>query len=273
MQARRLSFIGAGNMPRSIISGLVKGGYDANLISASNPSTPKLEALSHHFGINTTQSNYAACDFADVVILSVKPQIMAQTCADLIAHCDISGKLMVSIAAGITTDRLIEMLGGHTNVVRTMPNTPSALSMGMTGLYAPKTVNNADKEFVASVMKHVGEILWVDSDEKINTVIAAAGSSPAYFFLFAQAMQDEVIRQGLNKDDARLLVQQALLGSAQMICDNPTLELSELRAQVTSKGGTTHEAISSFQESNLEAIVSKAMRAAITRATEMANDF
>jgi pyrroline-5-carboxylate reductase len=122
-------------------------------------------------------------------------------------------------------------------------------------------------------MSHVGKTLWVDTDDKINSVIAAAGSSPAYFFLFAQAMQDEVIQQGLSKDDARLLVQQALLGSAHMICENPNLELSELRAQVTSKGGTTHEAISTFQEGNLEDLVSKAMKAAIARATQMTKDF
>ena len=273
MQARRLSFIGAGNMPRSIISGLVKGGYDPKLITASNPSTPKLDALSSEFGINVTQSNHDACDRGDVIVLSVKPQIMASTCADLSAHCDISGKVMVSIAAGITAPRLMEMLNGHKNVVRTMPNTPSALSLGMTGLYADDFVSADDKNFVEHVMSHVGKTLWVDTDDKINSVIAAAGSSPAYFFLFAQAMQDEIIQQGLSKDDARLLVQQALLGSAHMICENPSLELSELRAQVTSKGGTTHEAISTFQEGNLEGLVSKAMKAAVARATQMAKDF
>ena len=273
MQARKLSFIGAGNMPRSIISGLVKGGYDPKLITASNPSRPKLHALENDFGIVTTQSNHDACDKGDVVILSVKPQIMADTCKDLIEQCDIQGKLMVSIAAGITTSRLIEMLGGYTKVVRTMPNTPSSLSLGMTGLYAPESVDQQDQDFISYVLNHVGKTLWVNTDEQINTVIAAAGSSPAYLFLFAQAMQDEAMTMGMSKDDARLLVQQALLGSAEMICHNPELELSELRAQVTSKGGTTHEAICTFQAYQLESIVSKAMQAAVKRAGEMANDF
>mmetsp|Transcript_54205 Transcript_54205/g.172046 ORF Transcript_54205/g.172046 Transcript_54205/m.172046 type:complete len:274 (-) Transcript_54205:106-927(-) len=273
MQARKLSFIGAGNMPRSIISGLVNGGYDPKLITASNPSTPKLDALENDFGINTTQSNISACEAGDVVILSVKPQIMAATCADLIQHTSLQGKIMVSIAAGITTERLIEMLGNYDQVVRTMPNTPSSLSKGMTGLYAPESVNQLDRDFVGHVMAHVGKTLWVDEDSQINTVIAAAGSSPAYVFLFAQAMQDEAIKMGLSKDDARLLVQQAILGSAEMICHNPDLELSELRAQVTSKGGTTHEAIRTFQDNKLEAIVSKAMQAAVARAIEMSSDF
>lgn len=273
MQARKLSFIGAGNMPRSIISGLVNGGYDPKLITASNPSTPKLQALASDFGINTTQSNKVACEAGDVVILSVKPQIMAATCKDLVEQCSIKGKIMVSIAAGITTERLIEMLGNYNQVVRTMPNTPSSLSKGMTGLYAPNSVAQIDRDFVAHVMDHVGKTLWVKEDSQINTVIAAAGSSPAYVFLFAQAMQDEAIAMGLSKADARLLVQQALLGSAEMICHNPDLELSELRAQVTSKGGTTHEAVCTLQEYKLEAIVSKAMQAAVARAKEMSSDF
>lgn len=272
MQARKLSFIGAGNMPRSIISGLVNGGYDPKLITASNSSTPKLVALANDFGINTTQSNIEACEASDVVILSVKPQIMAATCADLIQKTSLTGKIMVSIAAGITTDRLVEMLGNYEQVVRTMPNTPSSLSKGMTGLYAPDSVTQVDRDFVRHVMDHVGKTLWVEKDSQINIVIAAAGSSPAYLFLFAQAMQDEAIKMGLDKDDARLLVQQALLGSAEMICHNPDLELSELRSQVTSKGGTTHEAISTFQENKLESIVSKAMQAAVARAVKMSSD-
>lgn len=273
MQARKLSFIGAGNMPRSIISGLVNGGYDPKLITASNPSTPKLEALNKDFGINTTQSNIEACTSADVVFLSVKPQIMASACADLISHTALDGKIMVSIAAGITTKRLIEMLGNYDQVVRTMPNTPSSLSKGMTGLYAPESVSQNDRDFVDHVMEHVGKTLWVEQDSQINIVIAAAGSSPAYIYLFAQAMQDEAIRMGLDKDSARLLVQQAILGSAEMICHNQHLELSELRAQVTSKGGTTHEAVCTLQNNQLEAIVSKAMQAAVTRAEEMSSDF
>ena len=273
MQARKLSFIGAGNMPRSIINGLVSGGYDAKLITASNPSTAKLVALKKDFGINTTQSNSEACDKGDVVILSVKPQIMANTCADLIDQISLDGKIMVSIAAGISTKRLIEMLGGYDKVVRTMPNTPSSLNKGMTGLYAPESVSQIDRDFVTFVMDHVGKTLWVARDSQINTVIAAAGSSPAYVFLFAQAMQDEAMKMGLDKGAARLLVQQAILGSAEMICHNPGLELSELRAQVTSKGGTTHEAVCTLQNNNLEAIVSKAMQAAVARAEEMSSDF
>jgi len=273
MQIRKLCFIGAGNMPRSIISGLVKNGYEASSIIASNPSTPKLEALEADFSINVTQSNEDAANAADVIVLSVKPQLMEAMCAELIKTVTLGDKLVVSIAAGITTARLTEMLGGHKNIVRTMPNTPSALGLGMTGLFATADVSQLDQEFSTLVMSQIGKTLWVKHENDINTVIAAAGSSPAYFFLFAQAMQDEAIAMGIEKDDARLLVQQAMIGSAEMIANNPSLELSELRAQVTSKGGTTFAAIECFQQHKLEEIVSKSMQAAVARANNMAKEF
>lgn len=273
MQNRKLGFIGAGNMPRSIISGLVASGYNAKSIVASNPSTPKLDALQRDFDINVTQSNHHVVQTSEVIVLSVKPQLMEQVCVDLVKHCDVSQKLIISIAAGITISRISELLGGHKNIIRTMPNTPSALSLGMTGLFANEAIAQDDKDFAAFVMEQVGKTLWVNKEHDIDIVTACAGSSPAYFFLFAQAMQDEAIKMGLKKKDARLLVQQAMLGSAAMIETNDSLELSELRANVTSKGGTTHAAIETFKAGGLEKTVSDAMQAAVARASAMSKEF
>ncbi|RDV29039.1 pyrroline-5-carboxylate reductase [Alteromonas aestuariivivens] len=270
MQQRKLAFIGAGNMSRSIISGLVQSGYDKDSILASNPSTPKLDELRSAFGIRTTQSNEEACQFADAIVLAVKPQIMGDMCQALQASCDLSGKLFLSIAAGLPVARLQAMLGGDYPVVRIMPNTPSLLGKGMSGLYAQPSVSEADRHYVESVMASVGDTLWVDKEDDINGVIAAAGSSPAYFFLFLQAMQEEAINMGFSHDDARKMVQQAMLGAAEMVCHNPQLELSELRAHVTSKGGTTAAAVNSLIDQGLPDMVAKAMRAAVARAEEMA---
>ncbi|MDN4501697.1 pyrroline-5-carboxylate reductase [Alteromonadaceae bacterium BrNp21-10] len=269
MQHRRIAFIGAGNMSRSIISGMVASGYPADLITASNPSTPKLDALKADFGIQTTTDNLQAVAQSDVIVLSVKPQMMEGVCAAL-QQAQLGEKLFVSIAAGITVSRLQQMLGSDYKLVRTMPNTPSALGKGMTGLYADEQVLEVDRQFAGDLLSQVGEIAWVEQESMIDAVIAAAGSSPAYFFLFLESMQNEAENMGFDKATARLLVQQAMLGSAEMVCHNPQLELSELRAQVTSKGGTTAQAIASFQDSGLPAIVSKAMQAAVTRAQEMA---
>lgn len=271
MQHRKLAFIGAGNMTRSIIAGLVASGYPADHIMASNRSRPKLDALASEYGIQVTQSNGDACAFADAVVLSVKPQMMEEVCAALQQDTDLTGKLYISIAAGLPVQRLQQMLGAEYPVVRVMPNTPSLLGLGMSGLYADASVSESDREYVDTVMAAVGKTLWVTEESGINGVIAAAGSSPAYFFLFLQAMQEESIRMGFSEEDARLLVQQAMLGAAQMVCENPQLMLSELRAQVTSKGGTTAAAIQSFMDDNISGMVSKAMQAAVSRAEEMAN--
>jgi pyrroline-5-carboxylate reductase len=273
MQHRKIAFIGAGNMTRSIVSGLINNAYPANLITASNPSIAKLTALQADFGINVTQENKQALDVSDVIVLAVKPQLMEQVCAKLAQDHSLSDKLFVSIAAGITTLRLQQMLDGTFPIVRTMPNTPSALGKGMTGLFADINVNDIDKQYAADLMRQVGEIAWVEKETMIDGVIAAAGSSPAYFFLFLEAMQKEAQRQGFAPSTARLMVQQAMLGAAEMVCHNPQLELSELRTQVTSKGGTTAKAIESFQQHGLEQLVANAMQAAVKRAEEMAQQF
>ncbi len=273
MNSRPIAFIGAGNMTRSIISGLVQSGYPAQEIIASNPSRPKLDALENDLGIQVTQDNHQAVKQAQVIVLAVKPQLMEQVTADLADNLDLTGKVFISIAAGINVDRLLEMLKGQYDLIRTMPNTPSALGKGMTGLYAPSTVSQQDREFADYVLSMVGETVWVDNEADIDLVIATAGSSPAYFFLFLEAMQDEAIRQGLDKDKARKLVQQAMLGSAEMVCHNPDLELSELRAQVTSKGGTTAQAVNNFEKEGLREVVARSMQAAITRAQEMSKLF
>jgi pyrroline-5-carboxylate reductase len=273
MQHRKISFIGAGNMTRSIISGLIKHGYPADLIMASNPSLEKLVALKNNFAINTTQNNQQATQFAQVIVLAVKPQLMEQVCQNLGHPQDLNSKLFVSIAAGINTARLAQMLQTQVSIIRTMPNTPSSLGKGMTGLYADYDVNQLDKNFAGDLMAQVGEIVWVEKETMMDGVIAAAGSSPAYFFLFLEAMQKEAEQQGFDRTTARLMVQQAMLGAAEMVCHNPSLELSELRTQVTSKGGTTAKAIEVFQQQGIDQLVANAMQAAVKRAKQMAQQF
>lgn len=272
MKHLAIAFIGAGNMSRAIITGMVANGYPANLITASNPSLPKLEALQQDFGINITQDNNEAISRSEVVVLSVKPQLMAEVCAQFSSEHDKQQKLFISIAAGLTSARLKDMLGGECPLIRTMPNTPSAIGKGLTGLFSDNA-SDEQRQYSEDLFNMVGETVWAEQEEQINGVIAAAGSSPAYFFLFLEAMQAKAEALGFDHDSARLMVQQAMLGSAEMVCKHPELELSELRAQVTSKGGTTAQAIAHFQQSNLEKIVADAMQAAVDRAEEMSKQF
>ena len=270
MQHRTLAFIGAGNMSRSIIAGLIQAGYPAERITAANPSRPKLDELADQFGIRITQNNAEAAREAEVIVLAVKPQLMAAMLEALVAELgSLAGKLLISIAAGIKVERLQEMAGGHSRIIRTMPNTPSLLGLGMTGLYAPTGIEQADRDFAEQMMQAVGKTLWVAQESGINGVIAAAGSAPAYFFLFMQGIAEEAEAMGFSPEQARLLVQQTALGAAAMVEQNPELSLQALREQVTSKGGTTAEAVKTFQEQGLKPLTSRAMQAAVTRAAEM----
>lgn len=270
-QINTISFIGAGNMSKAIIGGLVKQGYPADKIMASNPSQPKLDDLKANLDIQITNDNQEAVNFADYVVLSVKPQLMESVTKDLVLRDE--NQVFVSIAAGLTIERLTDFLPEHAQIVRVMPNTPSAIGLGMSGIYAAQNVSSEHIDKVDEIMQSVGKTLVVDNEDDINTVIAAAGSSPAYFFLIAEVMQKSAVEMGLNPQDARMLVEQAMLGSATLMQNNADLELSTLRDQVTSKGGTTAKAVESLQEDDIQAMFTKAMRAAVTRANEMSKQF
>ena len=269
IEHRTLAFIGAGNMSRSLIAGLIKSGYPADAIMAANPSSGKLEQLAADFGIHISQDNNQAAAWADVVVLAVKPQMMAEmlTAIPNVAQA-LAGKLLISIAAGMSVSRLTE-LSGQARIIRTMPNTPSLVGLGMTGLYAGVAVAQSDRDYAELMMQAVGKTLWVKEEDGINQVTATAGSAPAYFFLFMQAMAEQAVQFGLNEADARLLVQQTALGAANMVALNPDVSLSQLRAQVTSKGGTTAQAIAHFQAQGLQQLVADAMTAALMRAREL----
>ncbi|WP_367987383.1 pyrroline-5-carboxylate reductase [Vibrio sp. NTOU-M3] len=272
MEHKKITFIGAGNMARSIIAGLTSSGYPAKLITATDPNQEQRDFLAKQYGICTDADNRAAAKEADVIVLAVKPQLM-EVVASGMQDIDYTNKLVISIAAGINATRLNDMFASQLNIVRVMPNTPALVGKGMSGLFAPEHVNDSDKSFAADLMMAVGKVCWVEQEAGINNVIAAAGSAPAYFFLFMEAMQAEAIAQGFDQATARLLVEQSALGAAEMVVANQDTELSTLREQVTSKGGTTAEALRTFNEHQLTEIVSKAMQAAVARAEEMEKQF
>lgn len=273
MQYRKIAFIGAGNMARAIIAGLVAGGYPATSISVCAPSSKNRDALAAEYGVISRADNIACAQAADVIVLAVKPQLMAQVCQPLREQINFSGKLVLSIAAGILVSRFYQMLGEPLDLVRIMPNTPALVGKGMSGLYAPEQVSQQDRDYASRLMSSVGKTCWVEDESGINGVIAAAGSAPAYFFLFMDAMQQEAQRMGFSQQTARELVEQAAMGAATLAAANPGVPLTTLREQVTSKGGTTAEALRVFNEHHLPAIVAKAMQAAVSRAQEMEASF
>ena len=271
----KIAFIGAGNMARAIIIGLVNSGITPQDIIVANPSETKRLNLAKEFGVLQTDDNIKASEFADVIALCVKPHFITDVCSQISQAIDIAGKLFISVAAGTTVEQIQTALSQNSTVakspvVRVMPNTPSQLGLGMSGLYPSKEVTAAHKASADKLMTAVGKIIWLESEAKINDVIAVAGSAPAYYFLFMEAMEKHAVALGFTAEESRMLVQQTALGSAQMVAQNSDLEISTLRGNVTSKGGTTHAAIEKFKEQGMDEIVKNSMNAAIARAEEMA---
>lgn len=272
MSQKSVCFIGAGNMTRSIVSGLINSGYAPQRINVTNPSQPKLDAMATDFGVHTFQNNLEAAKRSEIIVLSVKPQLMQQVCEQL-STLDLQGKLIMTIAAGITAQRYSDYLKQPIKLIRTMPNTPTQIGMGLTGLFACEGVSYEHKRLAEQLMQTGGEIVWVDEEQELNDVIALAGSSPAYFFLFMEAMVESAVKKGVNEDKARQMAQQAALGAAEMVKHNSDISLAQLRLNVTSKGGTTAQAIDTFEKGNLRGLVDNAMTNCIARAEEMSEQF
>ncbi|KYP97121.1 pyrroline-5-carboxylate reductase [Sodalis-like endosymbiont of Proechinophthirus fluctus] len=269
MQHCNITFIGAGNMVQAIIAGLVNNGYPAHLITVCAPSATHRGALAERYGVQSSGDNLRGARNADVVVLAVKPQLIAQVCESLRVEVDFSGKLVLSIAAGVTLSRFYELLGENIAIVRMMPNTPCLVGKGMCGLYAPPQTSEEDRAFSAQLMGTVGKLCWLKQESDINGIIATASSAPAYFFLFMEAMQQQALTLGFDETTARTLVLQAAAGAAALAADAGDTSFAILRQNVTSKGGTTAAALQVFEQQELSRTVASAMQAAVARAEEM----
>lgn len=267
----KIAFIGAGNMNRAIIIGLINSGVPASDIMVTNPSPEKRESLAQKYGIHQSADNNEAVAFADYIVLGVKPYLIAEVCTTFSTTVNIDGKCFISIAAGTTLEQIQTALGGHYPVIRTMPNTPSQLGLGVSGAFASEQVSEEQKAFTDRLMKSVGIVKWLKNEAEIDHIIAVSGSSPAYFFLFMEAIEAEAQRLGFTPQESRELVQQTALGAAQMVVNND-VSIAQLRENVTSKGGTTQAALKTLTDGGLLELVSQAMQSAITRAKEMAQE-
>lgn len=264
-----ICFIGAGNMAQSIIGGLIRSGSSKESIWATARSEEKRASLSTHFGVNTTDNNVAAVEACRIIILAVKPQMMFGVCEEIAPY--IQGKLIISVAAGITCTSLEKWLGSKAAIIRCMPNTPSLISQGACGLYANANTNTLQKQAAQAILEATGKAVWVDNEDLMHTITAVSGSGPAYFFLFIEAMAQAAVEQGLDHDTARALAIQTAKG-ASLLAEQSDDNLETLRKKVTSPGGTTEQAILSFEHSGLRSTVNKAMAACAERSKTMAEE-
>ncbi|MCG5529423.1 pyrroline-5-carboxylate reductase [Halorhodospira halochloris] len=266
----QLAFIGGGNMARSLIGGLLADGYPSDLIRIAEPNAERRDMLASELGIVPTASNTEAATDAAAVILTVKPPIVRSVAEELSGLIHKQQSLTISVAAGVRMQDIERWLGEGVAVVRTMPNTPSLVRSGATALLANAQVNKAQQELAESLMRAVGQTLWLDVEEDMDIVTAVSGSGPAYFFLLMEALEDAAAEQGLDRDRARLLVLETATGAARMALESEDSP-GQLRQRVTSPGGTTESALNVLNDHDFHAALGKAVKAAADRAEELGN--
>ena len=268
---KKISFIGGGNMAQALISGLVSCGIKPSLITVADPNSEARAQLATK-GLNTvdpTTDAKAAVIDADIVVLAVKPQVMKAVVSDFADVLD--EQLVISVAAGLSTEILSDMLGGYGNIVRAMPNTPAMIQMGATGLYGTDDISAEQKQLATAVMEASGLVMWVDNEEHMHAVTAVSGSAPAYMFYIIEAMVDGAVALGLDKEQASALAMQTMFGAAKMAMASEDAP-SELRRKVTSPNGTTQAAIESMQANDIGRQIGEAMQACYDRSQALSEE-
>jgi pyrroline-5-carboxylate reductase len=261
----KLGFIGGGNMAAAIVGGLLRKGFMAGDITVAEPIAERRAWLTQEFGVGVEESA-ATCLDADVIVLAVKPQHLKEALSALPTLQ--ARQLVLSVAAGVRAADISRWLKGHAAVVRAMPNTPALVGEGATGLFGLPGTSAAQRGWASQIMEAVGMVVWVDEESQIDAVTALSGSGPAYVFYFIEALEKAGIELGLTPQVARQLTLQTFLGAATLAMGDPA-DPAELRARVTSKGGTTERGIQALMEGGVQAAILQAVRAAAERAREM----
>lgn len=266
----RLTFIGGGNMAGALIGGLIARGQRAADVTVIDPSADCRAGLTQRLGVQVAERPDAAALAGDLLVFAVKPQHMFAAAAAVAPL--LSGQLVVSVAAGIKASDLSRWLGGHTRIVRAMPNTPALIGEGVTGLAALPGLSDTDRRNAETVLGAVGPTVWVEPEAMLDAVTAVSGSGPAYVFRFMEAIEQAGIAMGLTAAQARTLTLNTFIGAAKLAAasDEP---LSVLRERVTSKGGTTAAALSVMAERDLPGAIAAALEAARSRSAEMGEEF
>lgn len=261
-----IAFIGGGNMAASLIGGLIGAGHPAARLRVAEPLPERADWLRKQFGIEVKATAAEVVPGAGALVLAVKPQQMGEALAGLQAD---PGCVVVSVAAGVRLSRLRRTLGEAAHYVRTMPNTPALIGKGITGLYAPEGTPAAARELAQAVLATAGATVWLQREEDIDAVTALSGSGPAYFFLLTEALREAGEKLGLDRETAARLALHTFAGSAQMAVAEGAKDVVELRAQVTSKGGTTEAAVKSLEAAGLRRSFDEALAAAANRSREL----
>jgi pyrroline-5-carboxylate reductase len=262
----KIGFIGAGNMATALIKGLLdRNVFNFSDIYISDINTQRCRDLANQFGINICVDNISLVQKADITVLSVKPQVIAEVLSDL-KDAFKTDALIVSIAAGITVEKIAGFVG-DLPIVRVMPNTPALIGSGVSGIYANKKASG-QIEKIKKIFSSVGAVAVVADEKLMDIITAVSGSGPAYYFLMMETMITAAIELGIQPDMAAQLVLGTAKGAADLAIvskDSP----AQLRARVTSPGGTTEAAVNVFSTNNFSSIINQAIKAAKDKSIEL----
>jgi len=263
--SERLVFIGGGNMAGAILGGLIGAGRDRDSVVVVEPHAQQAALVREKFGVRVEAAGGPALEGATTVVWAVKPQVFPDAAAPCAAW--LRGALQVSVMAGVRSETIAAATGSE-RIVRTMPNTPALIGQGIAGLYARPAVTAADRATVETLLAPTGQTLWVQDEADLDAVTALSGSGPAYVFYFVEAMMQAAAGMGLDAAQGRRLALATFRGAtalAESSDDTP----ETLRARVTSKGGTTHAAITTMESLGVKEAIVKAVLAAQARAREL----
>lgn len=263
-----VAFIGGGNMASAILGGLFQHGFTTADVEVIEPFDAARSKLKQQFGIVAHAQANPVLSRCNLVIWAVKPQSFFE--ASQQAQAFITTALHLSIAAGIRSSTLVNWLKSE-RIVRAMPNTPALIGQGMTGLFARPVVTPAERQLVEQMVAPTGRYMWLNHEDQLDAVTALSGSGPAYVFFFLEAMIEAGTAMGLSTEQAHQLALATFSGAANLAQNSPETP-ALLRERVTSKGGTTHAAISLMEKNEVKTIFIQAMQAARQRAVELGNE-
>jgi pyrroline-5-carboxylate reductase len=262
----KIVFLGGGNMANALIGGMLKQGFAASDIEVIDPGADARAKLAASYAVNCHESAASAPASPDILVLAVKPQRMKEAVAPLVGK--LGNALVISIAAGLDMTALSRWLGGHRQIVRSMPNTPALIGAGITGLCALQEVSAEQRAAADRVLRAVGTTVWIEDEAKIDGVTAISGSGPAYVFLFIEALQQAAADLGFTPEQGRQLAIETVQGAAALAAQSAE-QAAILRERVTSKGGTTEAALRIMAERGVKDGIVAGCLAAEARGREL----
>ena len=263
----KLGIIGAGNMANAIVKGIIKSKiYDKSEIIISDISEDQRKKIEDEFGIKTTADNNELAEKSQVILFAVKPQYFAGSIEN-INRKNLSNKLVISIMAGLSIEKIAKSLMTAVQVSRIMPNTPALVNEAMSVICFADNVSDENKKLVLEIFDSIGKSK-ISDESKIDAVTAISGSSPAYVFMMIEAMADAGVLLGLSRDDAYFLAAQTIMGSAKLFLES-NMHPAKLKDMVCSPAGTTIEAVRVLEQKGFRSVLIEAMIACDKKSKDM----